>query len=226
MFVARASSSSLYHYCWSFHCLQVRVARFGSGSGEDKTSLLRVIAGNGSRLHIWLQRGRVHVVVHESPATALAAAGSGGGSGTPSLLPSSPTPVASASASASGSGGGGARGVLGGLISAAANRAAGAAGSVAAATSRTSPAAGGAGSSLTLRTGSNTGGGTGVNDEDAAIPGLHAAVADAPALVEGGWVSLHVHHCIKPKTFLQSKRAHELVVCVNGQEVSARYNAF
>lgn len=41
----------------------VRVAAFGSGSGEDKTTLLRALAGNGARIHIWVEHKALHVTV-------------------------------------------------------------------------------------------------------------------------------------------------------------------
>jgi hypothetical protein len=41
----------------------VRVAAFGSGVGENKTTLLRALAGNGARLHIWVEHKVLHVTV-------------------------------------------------------------------------------------------------------------------------------------------------------------------
>ena len=41
----------------------VRVAAFGSGAGEDKTTLLRAYAGNGARIHVWLEHKALHVTV-------------------------------------------------------------------------------------------------------------------------------------------------------------------
>lgn len=41
----------------------VRVSSFGSGSGENKSTLLRALAGNGARLHIWLEHKALHITV-------------------------------------------------------------------------------------------------------------------------------------------------------------------
>jgi hypothetical protein len=45
-----------------------RVRNFGTGTGEDKSSLLRVIAGNGARLHIWLEHHKINILLQEAPS--------------------------------------------------------------------------------------------------------------------------------------------------------------
>ena len=47
--------------------MMVRVAAFGKGNGEDKSTLLRVLAGNGARLHIWVEHKALHVTVQVGP---------------------------------------------------------------------------------------------------------------------------------------------------------------